>query len=324
MRERYEMKRDHPPAFQEYLEAKRLVDLRCLNRRVSAAFRSRLEAIRDPAVIDLGTGTGLMIRKLASMHLSGSVRIFGVDLDEDSCRAARAFIEDDLVRIGYRMEEVKQAHGNSGSCERLHALGESCSLRIEMRVGDVLAPGTPWLPEGTSFDAVTANAFLDLMPLNDTLALVCRLLKPGGLFYATINYDGITTLLPTGDDDDFESELLDIYNRSMEMRRVRGKVTGGSRTGRRLYGSLLEQGFAIIEWGSSDWVVVPKAGRYRPGEKTFLRAILQMIFEEGRLSGNLERERLDRWHEKRLGALEERVATLSLMNHQVDVLARKE
>jgi SAM-dependent methyltransferase len=310
--------------FQEYLEAKRLVDLRCLNRRVLSAFRSRIEALSDPTVVDLGTGTGLMIRKLAGMHLKGMARIIGVDLDEESCRAARVLIEDDLVRIGFRMEERRPVQEETGSGDTLYALRESGSLCVEMRVGDVLAPGTPWLPGRMCFDAVTANAFIDLMPLNDTLSLVCRLLKPGGLLYATINYDGITTLLPPGDDDDFESKLLDIYNRSMEMRRVRGKVTGGSRTGSRLYGALLEQGFTIVEWGSSDWVVVPKAGRYRRGEKPFLRAILQMIYEEGRLSRDLEQERLDRWYAERLGALKERVAALSLMNHQVDVLARKE
>lgn len=317
----------HVSTYQDYLEAKRLVDLRCLNRRVFAAFRSRMEALHDPVVADLGTGTGLMIRKLAGMHLNNDVRILGIDADESSCRVANSLIEDDLTRAGYRSVgehgiSHEPARAEAKLSRRTYILREGRSLSIEIRIGDVLAPGTPWLPEGTAFDAVTANAFLDLMPLKDTVSLVRRMLKPEGLFYTTINYDGITTLLPLYRDGGFETELLHLYNRSMESHRPNGRVSGGSRTGSRLFGVLLEQGYDVVEWGSSDWVVVPRSGRYRRGERDFLRAIVKMIYDEGRLSGGLKQEELDRWYSKRLEALEEH--SLSFMNHQIDVLACRE
>jgi hypothetical protein len=47
-----------------------------------------------------------------------------------------------------------------------------------------------------------------------------------------------------------------------------------------------------------------------------------MIYEEGRRSGALQPERLDRWMSERLEALG--AGALSLMTHQIDVLARKE
>jgi SAM-dependent methyltransferase len=316
------MDRHGVASFQEYLEAKRLVDLRCINRRVLTSFRSHLEVLRDPAIVDLGTGTGLMIRKIIRMHLPGKARIIGIDLDGQSCRTAVSLIAEDLVRTGYREVRVEQSAEGDEVCGKIDAERGECGLQIEMRIGDVLSPGRPWSPHDASFDAVTANAFIDLMPLKDITALIGELLTTGGLFYATINYDGTTTLLPPNQDGTFETELLDIYNCSMEMRRTSGKPTGGSRSGSRLFGVLLEQGFNIVECGSSDWAVVPKSGRYRRGERTFLRAILQMLYGEGRRSGALQSERLDRWMSERLEALE--AGTLSLITHQIDVLARKE
>ena len=316
------MDRQSVHSMQDYLEAKRRVDLRCLNRYVLGAFRKLIEAVRDPALLDLGTGTGLMIRKLAAMRLNGNARIIGVDLDEGSCLAAVGFIKHDLAHFGYQSTTENRSQAETGLCGRIQAQREECCLHIEVKAGDVLAAGTPWRPHGLQFDAVTANAFVDLLPLKDIVALVRRLLKPGGLFYTTINYDGMTTLLPLSTDVDFEEELLLCYNRSMELRRAGGRATGGSRTGSRLYGVLLEQGFGILGWGSSDWSVVPKQGRYGPGEANFIRAILQMIHDEGWNSGKLPQRKLERWLSERLEALER--GGLSFMNHQIDALAQKE
>jgi SAM-dependent methyltransferase len=306
---------------EDYLEAKRKVDLRCLNRHVLGVFKKRLEGMRDPVLIDLGTGTGLMVRKVASMRLKGNVRIIGLDLDEESCTAAVNIIARDLVSSGYRDCSEKYNRDETGLCGSMQFEREGCRLFIEMRTGDVLSPEMPWHPGCHTVDAVTANAFIDLVPLHDIVSVAGRMLKPGGLFYTTINYDGVTTLLPLSRDEDFETELLGIYNRSMELRRSRGGMTGGSRTGSRLYGELLEQGFSIAAWGSSDWTVVPKEGRYKPGEWAFVRAILHMIYREGVNSRHLPREGLDRWLSERVEALEER--RLSFMNHQIDALAQR-
>jgi len=306
---------------EDYLEAKRRIDLRCLNRHVLGAFKKRLEDVQDPVLIDLGTGTGLMVRKVASMHLSGNAHIIGLDLDEEICNAAVHIITGELVRLGYRDIGEEYDRDETGLCCYMQVEREGCRLVIEMRSGDVLAPEMPWRPTGLAFDAVTANAFVDLVPLKDIVSLAGRLLKPGGLFYTTINYDGVTTLLPLSHDEDFETELLGAYNRSMELRRSRGKMTGGSRTGSRLYSVLLEEGFSIVDWGSSDWTVLPRESRYKPGEAAFIRAILHMIYDEGVNSGRLAREKLDRWLSERFEALEG--GRLSFMNHQIDVLAQK-
>jgi SAM-dependent methyltransferase len=315
------MERNSPPDFQEYLEAKRLVDLQCLNRSVLTDFVTRIESLRDPSILDLGTGTGLIIRKLAEMQLKGDAYIAGVDIDQRSCHAAVSLIEDDITHTGFRRVE-KDRQKDPCSCGFIRAQSGGLQLCIDIRIGDALAPGTPWLPGDAAFDAVTANSFLDLMPLKDIVMVIRGLLKPGGLLYATINYDGMTTLLPLSSDTEFEADLLDNYNRSMDMRRIRGKVSGGSRTGSRLFGVLIEEGFALLKWGCSDWIVVPEQGRYKRGEEIFLRAIIRMIYDEGLKGGRLKREKLDRWLSERVAALED--GRLAFMNHQIDVLAAKE
>jgi SAM-dependent methyltransferase len=305
---------EHLPDFQQYLEAKRLLDIRSLNRRVLRAFKSRLERMPDASVIDLGTGTGLMIRSLIGFRLRGDVYLCGVDRDEISLKAALGFLEGDLRSAGYR--------GVSVGRDSCRAVNEEATVRIDMKTGDVLEPNPAWIPHGISFSAVTANAFMDLLPLDAAVRRIRDLLLPHGLFYSTINYDGTTTLLPPYGDRGLEKRLFEIFNESMEQRRVLGAATGGARTGSRLFSTLAEGGFKIIAWGSSDWTVLPRDGRYPQGEDRFLRSILAMIHGEGAGSGLLPGEGLDLWLLTRLRELEEGI--LSFMNHQTDILARRE
>ena len=316
-----DFKAKHPETYQEYLEAKRMVDLRCLNRRVYNAFRTRVQTFRDPTLLDLGTGTGLMIRKLLGLRLVGDTLIYGVDLDANNCSAALRLVARDLVRAGYHVRELGRDSGEKGTPIGISASQERRRIRVEIRNADVLDPEEFWLTGDIKFDAVTANAFMDLVPLEETVQLIGRLLKPQGLFYTTINYDGVTTLLPPFRDREFERNLLDIYNGSMDRRRVHGRVTGGSRTGSSLFGVLLERGFHIVEWGSSDWTLGPKKGQYKRREKTFVSAILQMIYEEGIVSGMQHSGQLEGWRAERLGALER--GDLFFISHQIDLLARE-
>ena len=308
--------------YQEYLEAKRVVDLRCLNRRVYNAFRARVETFRDPFLLDLGTGTGLMIRKLLGLRPQGDTLIYGIDLDERNCSAALRLIVRALVRSGYHVHVRGRDGPEEGTAMGIVASLQGRRIRVEIRNADVLEPEASWLPGDGAFDAVTANAFMDLVPLEETVQRINCFLKPQGLFYATINYDGVTTLLPPFRDREFERDLLDNYNFAMDRRRVHGMATGGSRSGSRLFGVLSERGFRIVELGSSDWTVGPKAGEYERLEKSFVRAILQMIYEEGIANGMQHSGRLESWRAERLDALER--GELSFMNHQIDLLAQKE
>ena len=213
----------------------------------------------------------------------------------------------------------------------IYAQRQGAELQIDLLRGNLLeANATGSL--GT-FDCITAHAFMDLMPLKRAVAIVRKLLKAEGVFYSTLNYDGLTVLLPEYQEPGLERRLLRIYNRSMDQRRSRGRKTGGSLSGRRLFGALLEGGFSILGMGSSDWNVFPSGGVYAKENKLFLYALLSMIEGEARrfragpggaeaadADPIVEPKLLADWYAQRLEAVEN--GRLSLIVHQLDLLAK--
>ena len=163
---------------------------------------------------------------------------------------------------------------------------------------------------------------MDILPVEEALKAVSRLLiAPSGLFYATINYDGLTSILPLYEDQVFEAKLLEVYNRSMDDRFVEGKKTGGSRGGSALFTKAWKLGYEIVGYGSSDWWVTPFPEGYATADERFLEGLLAVIYEEERRHPEIETRRLEAWYEDRLGRLRDQ--SLSLMVHQTDLLARR-
>ena len=101
-------------------------------------------------------------------------------------------------------------------------------------------------------------------------------LAPGGLFYFTLNFDGATILEPPIDPD-LDALIEALYHRTMDTRHCRGRPSGSSRTGRRLFGRLKEAGARLIAAGSSDWVVFPGPDGYPGDEAYFLHFIIDTI-----------------------------------------------
>jgi hypothetical protein len=151
---------------------------------------------------------------------------------------------------------------------------------------------------------------------------VHRLLRKKGIFYSTINYDGLTTFLPTWEEESFEKDLLSVYNFSMDTRTVNGKSTGGSRTGSRIFGAAQQRGFSIVDFGSSDWQLFPKKGGYSKDERIFLKSIIMMIYKEGSLCTSIDNRKLAEWYNTRLVQVDDNL--LTLITHQTDILAIKD
>lgn len=323
------MERGEPTSFDfpAYLEAKFAIDSASLNPPLYAQFQDHLRHIVDPRVLDLGTGTGAMLRRIIELELSGLVQLVGLDREEQNLVAAVDRIEQALKDRGYNIAEKRE----SPEAKTIRAKKGDKAIRVELRQGDILDTRTIGTLE--SFDCVTAHALMDLMPLKRAVALIRTLLKADGVFYSTLNYDGLTVLLPEYAEASFERRLLRIYNRSMERRRSRGRRTGGSLSGRRLYRALLEGGFAILGMGPSDWNVSPSAGGYAEEQKLFLTAIISMIEREagrlrtgsgaGKAAGAgpiIDPQLLADWYIDRLEAAQK--DNLSLIVHQIDLLAR--
>jgi SAM-dependent methyltransferase len=215
--------------FQNYLESKVLVDYRSFNRRVAGEFNRLIESVENPALLDIGTGTGLMLRHLLNLNFRGNIDLYGIDSDPKSLEIARRRIIDKLKRKGYRL---RASHSS------IIAKHNSSHLRITLISADFFNPTSISRLKKVGVHAVTANGFMDIVPLLETVHSVRELLMENGLFYTTINYDGLTELLPDYREPEFENFLLQNYNDSMDRRRYTGKKTGGSRTGSRLIGAL--------------------------------------------------------------------------------------
>ena len=285
--------------FIEYLEAKRSVDDRSLHPRVWAAFLREAEELRSRGTLEiaeLGAGIGTMCQRVFSALGAAGLVYHLVDenpgLLEEAARRIPAFRPPD-----------------SGS------LLDS----VLLHPGDA-ADWLDGLPAGRVFQAVLANAFLDLVDIPAVLDRVFSRLGPGGLGYFTINYDGRTDFLPALEGD---GEILAAYNGSMRERK--GSYFGTDSSGSRILGYLLDRGYPILDAGASDWVVAPRpdgAGRigHTRDEETFLRAILGMV-EDSVSRSTRDPGRLSEWLKIRRTQVRDR--TLVYVAHQLDILTRK-
>jgi SAM-dependent methyltransferase len=307
-----------PPGldFQAFLEAKASIDAASLDPGLLARFRRSLEAERTRRLLDVGTGTGATLRRFLAFALAGDLELVGLDSDARSLELARRCIGEQLRAQGFRLRERALEAG-----WLLEVDSALRRVRVRLVRGDLLAPGTASLLGQGGFGYLTAHAVLDLLPLARALRAMRALLAPGGLLYATLNYDGSTVLQPEELDPDFEQALLAAYDASMESRRVDGEPTGGAFSGRRLRAELQRGGFRVLGSGRSDWDVHTASG-WTPGrpEAVFLEALLSMIAGEGRHAPGIDAGKLEAWRRRRRVDLE--AGRLGLTARNLDFLAR--
>lgn len=298
-----------PIDFADYLDAKFALDERSLNRHVRQACIERIGSSR-PLLrwLDVGAGTGAMVRRLYK-DIPGSLSITALDRDADLLDVASAKLKAELARDGYRTLTSRRGIEADISKRRIFTDFACCNLLdFEPR------------PAGR-FDLITAHALMDIVPLEAALSRFAAWLAPGGLVYATLTYDGDTTLYPPYDDQNFEASLLAAYDASMERRRVQGESTGGAHAGRRLHAALSRKGFEVIAYGSSDWNITPFANRYRDRDGDVLRALVGCIRDEGERAPDIDPPSLASWYAERSAAID--TAALGIIVHQLDMLAMR-
>ncbi len=287
-----------------YLEAKALLDQRSLNPQVFAALREVLSGFPEAEVVDLGTGTGAMLRRLALATSNPALVLIGVEREAVLAEAAVGYCWQALTAAGWECGPTESGfEARRGRCWRRFRFVHADCRKFN--------PNAPC-------QLVCAHTFMDLVPPARILTQVADWLSPGGLFYATCNYDGGTTLFPGYSDPALEAELLVCYDRSMELRRLDGEATGGALCGRRLHQALVTGGWEILCFGSSDWNLTPLRGGYRDADDVVLEALLAMIRSEAK---GLDPKALEDWHRERLDQL--RAGRLGLIIHQLDFLAAR-
>ncbi|ADJ16424.1 O-methyltransferase [Halalkalicoccus jeotgali] len=267
--------------FQEYLRAKRAIDGRALNRRVLRELREEIpDGSLDVVEVGAGVGTGI-VRLLEWEVLPETVEYTAIDERPENVAAAR----ETLHEAGFAERDGRLQRGPTA---------------VSLVAGDAFET----LGED-EYDLLVAQAFLDLVGLDEALPTLFDALVPGGLAYFPITFDGGTFFEPSHPLDD---RVVDAYHRDMDRE-------GSHRTGRRLLSAVPETGGTVLAAGSSDWVVYPP---YDRDERVLLAHILGTI--EGALAGEVPDDELDEWLTARRRQLRE--GELIYIAHQLDVLAR--
>jgi hypothetical protein len=290
-------------SFSRYLLAKQTVDERALNRHVYEHLVASLPGgpIR---IIEVGAGVGTMLTRLLRWGLFQKAEYVAVDAMAENVDFAMKWVPEWAEGNGFRAESVGEG--------RLHLSGQNRDVSASFFAGDVF---TFIQSDPAPADLLIAHAFLDLLPLPDSLPKLFSLLKPGGLAWLTINFDGVTCFEPCLDSQ-LDAKIEQLYHQSMDER----PSGGDSRTGRHLFGHLKSSGATLLASGASDWVVHPIDGRY-PADETFFLNFILSFFEQS-LTGHpeLDPEVFRDWLAKRRAQVQR--GELIYIAHQLDFLVR--
>lgn len=275
-----------------YLEAKKLVDERCLSRQVRDRFCAELAGGFQPRrVLDLGAGSGSFLERLLQTGIE-DLTYCPLDADASLIESLVAGTDPELLRSrGIRIRP------------------------IVARIEDYISENEARAEE--KWGLLVSNAFLDLLDIHRLCAPLLSLLPPGGLFCFTMIFDGVTSFLPRLDPK-LDDEISSLYHESMN-----GEGRSGSRAGRILFDELHRGGVEVLEAGASDWVILPPKGRYKAGEKELLGAILDFhedVFSETIRTGRPLPSGAEVWLRTRRNQLIAR--ELGLLTHQWDILGR--
>jgi hypothetical protein len=161
-----------------YLDAKRALDDRSVNRDVLDRFAAELPP--EPEVLEVGAGTATMVERLVDWGVIEGGRWVAVDSHEEALGAGETRIGDAVGGVG-----------------------------VEFRAADAFEYAAEAAAAGRRFDAVVGCAFFDVV---DAAPAVEALGDLAPVAYAPITYDGETRFAPPDPDDDI---VLDRYHRHM-------------------------------------------------------------------------------------------------------------
>jgi hypothetical protein len=293
-----------------YLAAKKSIDDRALNRYVWTELCQALPQTSggEPAnIVEIGAGIGTMLARMVDWGLlTGPATYLATDCDAGHLRHAQRYLAAWADERGYTLHWPEQQRG------RLCTAQAEIALVFEAVRAEEMACRTE--SRGT-FHLVIAHAVLDLIDLSVVLPGLLSQLTNNGLAYFTCNFDGATFFLPEAPGGE-EQEILRRYHDSMEAR-----LTGASRTGRRLLSMLQGPGLELLAAGSSDWVIHPRNETYSGDEVLFLHALIATVEQELAGKSGPAPSGLAAWARTRHQQVE--VGALTFLAPNLDLLARR-
>jgi ubiquinone/menaquinone biosynthesis C-methylase UbiE len=274
-------------SFPRYLAAKKTVDDRALNAHVWHALRQNLPP--QPNILEVGAGIGTMIERLVEQQFISTAIYTAIDNQSENIATA-------LQRLAHLPKTIQLSLEAADLFEF-----------IRQKQGK------------QQWDVLIAHAFLDLMDIPATLPQLFSLLKPRGLFYFSINFDGVTALEPAIDPT-LDAQIAQLYHQTMDERLTDGKPSGDSRSGRHLFGHLRQAGATILAAGGADWVVFAGEDGYAADEKYFLQLIVETMYRALAEHPALDQAQFARWITQRQAQIE--AGELVYIAHQLDFLGR--
>lgn len=289
-------------SFPRYLLSKQTVDDRALNKDVVNTLHVHLPP-EPVAIIEVGAGIGTMLKRLIEWNVLCTGEYVLVDEMGENIAYARDWIPQWAVEAGLDVEGIGQ--------NQLRVRDQARDVRISLECADVF----DFIQRNKkSSDLLIAHAFLDLLPMPESLEKLLRLTE--GLAWLTINFDGLTTLQPEIDHV-LDEKIERLYHATMDMR----SSGGDSRTGRKLFEYLRGVDAEILAAGASDWVVHTTKGAYPADEKYFLHFILGFFESSLKTHAELDSTLFKNWLAERRAQVER--GELVYIAHQMDFLVRK-
>ncbi len=299
-------------SFQRYLLSKRSVDDRALNGRTWQQFSKTLQSaqqMKSASLIEIGAGVGTMFQRLTSSGLLRNAEYTALDSQSEN--------------VHFALENLPGWARNHGGIVKPHPAGfelhtSHAKIDLVFQEKDIFQ-FIPTVRGRKTWDFLLAHAFLDLVNVPTALPQLCSIIRPGGLMYFTINFDGLTLFEPVFDPG-LDDAIQAAYHRTMDERLVEGKSSGDSRSGRHMFHWLQSAGCETIEAGSSDWVVFARNGKYPEDEGYFLHFIIHTVADALINNAEIDSERLVAWESFRHRQIEQ--AELVYIAHQMDFLVQ--
>jgi len=291
-------------SFPRYLLSKQSVDDRALNRQVYETLLSRVPA--EPIdIIEVGAGIGTMAARLWHWGFLTRANYRVVDSMQENIDFARTWIPHWADENHLRWERIED--------DKLRLFDGTRSLNITLTCADVFDFIHTHPPQA---ELLIAHAFLDLLPMPESLPGLLSLVKSDGLAWLTLNFDGVTTFEPVIDPA-LDAKIEKLYHLSMD-----GRLTGGdSHSGRHLFKHLKDSGLEILAAGASDWVVYAQNGHYPADEAYFLHFILNFFEQSLSNHPELDPDTFRGWLNERRAQIER--GELTYIAHQMDFIVQR-
>lgn len=230
--------------YPEYLAIKQAIDDRSLNQSVWQTMAAWLkpQAVSPTfRILEIGAGTGAMLLRLLDAGLIGHCNYYAVELEPGFARVAENELSVWAGAHGFKMEVIDSLRWTLKKAEKV--------IEVQWLNADILELASVF--DYGYFDLLIGHAVIDLLPVPVCMPGLLKLVKPGGGYYFSLNFAGVTTFSPSHPRD---LEITAAYHRDMDTR-FTGLEWRASQTGQVLGRWLKGQEHLVLDEGASDWQI---------------------------------------------------------------------